>query len=105
MKLGDADDRGDQPGEMGAALPAVDLDDLSVSELGAGGHFTCARSDAGGVACWGSNAYGQLGAGDSDSRGDQPGVMGPALPLLNFGLGTEGRGLVAGVRPRLCHTG
>ena len=81
---------------MGAALRAVDLGDLSVSELGAGGHLTCARSDAGGVACWGSNADGQLGAGDSDSRGDRPGAMGWALPVLDLGPGRTAEGLSLG---------
>lgn len=35
----------------------------SIVQLAAGGAFTCARTDAGQVACWGGNAYGELGQG------------------------------------------
>ena len=41
--------------------------------------------------CWGYNNGGQLGAGDTNDRGDNAGEMGDALPTLN--LGFEGTGL------------
>ena len=41
----------------------VDGLESSVSALAAGGEHTCAAADAGGVTCWGSNTFGQLGDG------------------------------------------
>jgi alpha-tubulin suppressor-like RCC1 family protein len=37
-----------------------------VGQVATGESFTCARLDSGGVECWGSNGYGQLGDGSND---------------------------------------
>lgn len=34
--------------------------------------------------CWGRNDAGQLGLGDTNDRGDQPGEMNDALPTVAF---------------------
>eukprot|EP00756_Hemistasia_phaeocysticola_P044972 Hpha_TRINITY_DN18749_c0_g1::TRINITY_DN18749_c0_g1_i1::g.47546::m.47546 len=41
----------------------------------AGGRHTCAIQDDYTLRCWGANADGQLGLGDTDTRGDDPGEM------------------------------
>ena len=37
------------------------------------------------VVCWGDNQFGQLGQGDTISRGGQPGDMQPIPPIVNLG--------------------
>lgn len=37
--------------------------------------------------CWGLNALGALGLGDTLDRGDEPGEMGDALPAVSLGPG------------------
>ncbi len=76
--LGDAQNRGDQPGEMGDSLTPVPLG-RPVTAVTAGEHHVCARLDNTQVKCWGRNTYGQLGIGSTESQGDEPGEM-AALP-------------------------
>jgi len=70
---------GDAPGEMGDALATVSLDG-DTSWLG----DYCAHLE-GGLKCWGGNAWGGLGLGDTESRGDEPGEMGENLPFVDLG--------------------
>ncbi|MCG8423502.1 MAG: DUF2341 domain-containing protein [Proteobacteria bacterium] len=66
---------GDEPGEM----PPADVDvGGPVAAITAGGWHTCALLQTGAVRCWGSNRYGQLGHGTTDTIGDEPGEMPPA---------------------------
>lgn len=93
LGLGDDEARGDEPGEMGPALDVIDLGDVSVERLGSGGSTFCAVSTGGALRCWGLNGSGQLGLGDTESRGDQPGEMGSALPAVPLaGVGPVGGG-------------
>lgn len=77
-----SDPIGDDPGEMGDALPFVDLgEDFFVVQVTTGTTHSCALSDDGRVKCWGANAdvdqpepptyevrppgnFGRLGTGD-----------------------------------------
>ena len=57
---------------------------LSALQVAAGNAQTCARLDDGSVKCWGSNFAGELGLGDTQTRGDGPGQMGAALPVVQL---------------------
>lgn len=82
---GDTDNRGDTSGEM-ASLSSISLGSgRTVKSLSAGANHTCAILDNDTLKCWGNNQYGQLGLGDTDNRGDDPGEMGDSLPTVNLG--------------------
>ncbi|HVJ21835.1 MAG TPA: hypothetical protein VM686_40805 [Polyangiaceae bacterium] len=82
------DNRGDQPGEMGDALPPLELGTgRTVTAVSAGFAHSCALLDDGSVKCWGHGSFGQLGQGDLEHRGDQPGELGDALPAIELGSG------------------
>jgi alpha-tubulin suppressor-like RCC1 family protein len=85
---GDSNNRGDAPGEMGDALPFVDLGTGRTAKvIAAGGYHTCAILDTNQVKCWGAGSSGQLGVDDTSFRGNDPGEMGDALPIVNLGAG------------------
>ena len=98
LGLGNKTARGDDPGEMGDNLPAVDLGTGRVATALAAseGSHTCALLDNGTLKCWGRNAEGQLGLGDSNNRGDAANEMGDALPALDLGTGRSAMAVVAG---------
>jgi hypothetical protein len=48
--------RGDQPGEMGDALPALELGPRRATEVAVGDAIACALLDDGTVSCWGKGA-------------------------------------------------
>jgi alpha-tubulin suppressor-like RCC1 family protein len=88
LGIGDTQARGDDPGEMGAALPAVDLGTgRTAVAVSVGYNHACALLDDAHIKCWGNNDTGKLGLGDAFSRGDNPGEMGDALPEVNLGTG------------------
>jgi hypothetical protein len=83
---GDTAPRGGAPGEMGDNLPLIALGaGRHAVALAAGLAQTCALLDNASVKCWGMNGYGQLGLGDTNNRGDEPGEMGDALPAVALG--------------------
>lgn len=59
-----------------------------VSEVAAGGNFSCARTDAGAIRCWGENDSGQLGGGGTQTYS--------ASPQAVSGLASGARAVSAG---------
>jgi alpha-tubulin suppressor-like RCC1 family protein len=54
-------------------------------QVTAGDYFTCAWIKNEVAKCWGLNTQGQLGQGDTNSRGDAAGEMGDALLPIDLG--------------------
>lgn len=79
LGLGDIENRGDAPGEI-EALGAVDLGGESAVAIAAGTH-TCVILESGAVKCWGPNVEGELGLGDTEARGDDPGEVAALEPV------------------------
>ncbi len=97
LGLGDTVNRGDQPGEMGDSLPAVNLGTgRTATAITAGVGHTCALLDNATVKCWGNNSYGGLGLGDTAHRGDGPGEMGDSLPAVSLGTGRTATAVTVG---------
>jgi alpha-tubulin suppressor-like RCC1 family protein len=86
LGTGDTSSHGDAPGTMGDALPAVNLGaGRSALAVGAGAEHVCALLDIRQIKCWGDNPDGELGLGDTMTRGDKPGEMGDNLPATDLG--------------------
>ena len=97
LGLGDKASRGDAANEMGNSLPVVALGTgRSAKLVSVGGLFTCALLDDNTTKCWGANAVGQLGQGDTSARGDNGGEMGDALLAVNLGTGRTAKVVSAG---------
>lgn len=97
LGLGDTANRGDQSGEMGTALATVQLPaGTKARAITAGAAHTCALLDDDSIVCWGGNADGQLGAGDTVVRGDNAGEMGNALVRVDLGTNRRARAVIAG---------
>ncbi len=96
LGLGDVQNRGDQAGEMGDSLPAVELGSSAAVALSSGSVHACAVFAAGNLKCWGNNENGRLGLGDSKNRGDEPNEMGSALPFVELGAGQHVVSLAVG---------
>ena len=70
---------------MGDNLPAVNLGTgKSAIAIDAGPLHMCALLNDGSMKCWGNNELGQLGLGDTNSRGDDPNEMGDNLPAIKL---------------------
>lgn len=97
LGVGATFNRGDETGEMGDALPAVNLGSNRLAlAVAAGLQHSCAILDDATVKCWGANFAGQLGTGDVSPRGSIGFEMGDALPVVELGAGRSARDLVSG---------
>jgi len=88
LGLGDTNNRGNSTGQMGDNLPAVDFGTgRTATAISCTYSSACALLDDKSVKCWGSNWNGQLGLGDTNSRGNSTGQMGDNLPAVDLGTG------------------
>ena len=97
LGLGDTAARGDNPGEMGTLLPAVDLGpSAQVTQVALGDRHSCAVLGDRSLKCWGYNGTGELGLGDVDTRGDGPGEMGTGLAAVKLPAGRTAKEVAVG---------
>ena len=95
---------GDANGEMGDALPFVDVGAVVVDAPGSlvcGFQFhTCVRVEGGHVRCWGDGDKGQIGGGTTASRGKSLSDLPMPPPNVDLGAGLQ----VAWLSPGPYHT-
>jgi cysteine-rich repeat protein len=97
LGVGKTSPLGDASGEMGDALPVVDLGTMKTAlAVGAGAHHTCALLNDESVKCWGRGEYGALGLGNGSHRGDASNEMGDALPPVDLGSGRTAKAIAVG---------
>jgi alpha-tubulin suppressor-like RCC1 family protein len=82
--------------QMGSNLAAVNLGvGRTAKAIALGYDHTCALLDDNTVKCWGNNDYGQLGYGDTTTRGKTSGDMAVLAPI-NLGTGRTAIAISAG---------
>lgn len=91
---------GNDPGEISGLTDIEVGTGRTVTRLAAGYRHNCAILDNAKVKCWGYNNYGQLGLGDTETRGDGTGdsvkEMADALPYVELGAGRTVKSIAAG---------
>ncbi|MEZ4452440.1 MAG: DUF4215 domain-containing protein [Nannocystaceae bacterium] len=90
-QLGQGNTKGVGVEQVPSAVPVVDVGG-PVVEIAAAADYTCARLEGGDVRCWGDNAWGVLGIGDTPKIGDDeaPSSTAPialGAPATGLGLG------------------
>ena len=85
LGIGDANNRGVGPNQMGDDLLEIDLGpSFNAVQISAGLWHTCAISEGDKIKCWGRNRFGQLGYGDTNNRGDGANEMGNYLSSIEI---------------------
>jgi alpha-tubulin suppressor-like RCC1 family protein len=88
---------GDNAGEMGDNLPAIDLGTgRTATAIASGRYMAMALLDNGTVKAWGYGSFGSLGQGNTSNIGDGSGEMGDNLPAIDLGTGRTATAIAAG---------
>jgi alpha-tubulin suppressor-like RCC1 family protein len=94
---GSGDTLGDDSGEMGDNLVAIDLGSgRTATAISAGRYHTCALLDNSAAKCWGANDYGELGQGNTAYLGSSSSHMGDNLAAIDLGSGRTATAISAG---------
>jgi alpha-tubulin suppressor-like RCC1 family protein len=76
---------GDNANEINPISKVIDLGaGRTVGGIAAGDDYTCAVLDNASIKCWGGNAFGQLGLGNTSNHGDGSNEMGDSLPVIGL---------------------
>ena len=73
-------------GAMAASLPSVNVDLNEVFEFRTYDQHMCAKNAGGTLKCWGRNSQGQLGTGDTLTRGNTSQTSGSNIPFIQLDL-------------------
>jgi alpha-tubulin suppressor-like RCC1 family protein len=85
LGYGDNSTRGDEEGEMGDNLDAVQLPDgFVIAQLVPTSKSTCVKSTEGEIVCFGLNDYDQCGVGHNSNIGDDVNQMGDYLVAVDL---------------------
>ena len=84
---GDATNVGASAGEMASLRPIAFPSGLTAISISCGYSHVCAILSNNQIYCWGSNLYGKLGIGSTDSIGDNANEMGNALAAVPLPTG------------------
>jgi hypothetical protein len=88
LGVGNQNDLGDSPSEMGTNLPAINLGTgRTALAVSAGAEHTCALLDNASLKCWGSGDSGRRGSSNMSNVGGSSGDM-AALVAVNLGTDT-----------------
>ncbi|MEA9357348.1 hypothetical protein SHI21_14070 [Bacteriovorax sp. PP10] len=88
---------GNAAGDM-TGLATVNLGSRKAKQLALGTLHTCVLTEIGTVLCWGSNSNGQLGVGNTTSKGTAAADMGTNLVAVDFGAGRFATQISAGLQ-------
>ena len=77
--------QGDQPNEINNLAPVSFGTGLYATAITAGHTHNCVILNNDKVKCWGWNPFGNLGLGDTISRGGSPNQLGDLLPFTDLG--------------------
>ncbi|AUN99778.1 hypothetical protein C0V70_17020 [Bacteriovorax stolpii] len=84
------------PSQMGDNLQYADLGTgRTAKAISLGSSHACVILDNNKVKCWGYNASGALGLGDTTNRGALPNQMGDNLPYVDLGTGRTAKSIAA----------
>lgn len=88
---------GDESNELGDYLSAIDFGTgRTATQISSGQYHTCATLDNATAKCFGRNAYGELGQGNTTHLGDNSGEMGENLTAIDLGTGRTATQMSAG---------